>query len=154
MIQDINIQPLKKTLFEKAVDLVLAAKLDTKEEIEHHLIHLDAHYVTLAGNNVIGIIGWYQDNVNYATSAMGDKFPGESAYWVGFFAVDEQYRKQGIGYTLIKKLEEVIKQKGAHELWVSSVPETKDYYERQGFQLVTQGIIDNNPKFFCVKKLN
>ncbi|MBU4016181.1 GNAT family N-acetyltransferase, partial [Patescibacteria group bacterium] len=75
------------------------------------------------------------------------------AYWVGFFAVDDKYRGQGMGYALLKELEKVIKERGAKELWVSSVPETKDYYQRQGFKIFMQGKIGGNPKFFCVKKL-
>jgi len=49
------------------------------------LEHIDAHYIALDNKKIIGVIGWYQDNVDYATRAMGDKFPGENAYWVGFF---------------------------------------------------------------------
>lgn len=149
----ITIKQLSKTFFEEAVNLVLGAKLDTKEEIEHHLKHMDAHYVSLDKGKIVGVIGWYQDNVDYASEAMGDKFPGETAYWVGFFAVDKKYRKQGIGYALIQKIEQVIKEKGTNELWVSSVPETTDYYIRQGFNIVMQGKIGGNPKVFLVKKL-
>ncbi len=153
MDKKVTIQPLTKELFNEAVDLVLKAGLDTKEELEHHLQHIDAHYVALDKDKVIGVIGWYQDNVNYATQALGDKFPGEDAFWVGFFAVDEKYRGQGVGYALLKELEKVLKEKGAKELWVSSVPETKEYYQRQRFEVFMEGKIGGNPKFFCVKKL-
>lgn len=149
----IIIKPLTRNLFKEAVDLVVRANLDTRKEIEHHLNHIDAHYVALDDSGIIGIIGWYQDNVQYANESMGDKFPGEKAYWVGFFTVDAKHRGQGIGYALIHKLEMVIKEKGADELWVSSVPETKDYYIRQGYKVFMQGKISGNPKFFCVKKL-
>ena len=154
MNKDIKIQQLTKDRFEEAVSLVLKAELDTKEEIEHHLEHFDAHYMALVKNKIVGVIGWYQDNVNYATKAMGKRFPGIKAYWVGFFAVDGKYQGQGIGYTLISKLEQVIKEKGDDEIWVSSVPETKEYYKKQGFETVMQGEINGNPKFFMVKKLS
>ncbi len=153
MNKKVTIKPLTKQLFKEAVDVVLKAGLDTKEEIEHHLQYIDAHYVALDKDKVIGVIGWYQDNMNYAAEAMGNKFPGKDVFWVGFFAVDEKYRGQGIGYALLKELEKVIKEKGAKELWVSSVPETKDYYQRQGFEVFMSGKIGGNPKFFCVKKL-
>ncbi|MBU3979008.1 GNAT family N-acetyltransferase [Patescibacteria group bacterium] len=149
----VTIQPLTKELFKEAVELVLKAGLDTKEEIEHHLKHIDAHYVALDKDSVIGIIGWYQDDMNYAADAMGDKFPGVEVYWIGFFAVDDKYRGKGIGYALLNKLEKAIKEKGAKELWVSSVPETKNYYQRQGFEMLMQGKIGDNPKIFCVKKI-
>lgn len=149
----IKIEQLTEEQFSEAVELVLKAELDTKEEIKHHLNHLEAHYIAKVNNKVVGVIGWYKDNVNYATKAMGDKFPGENAYWVGFFAVDKNYRGQGIGFTLLNKLEKAVKKMGAREIWVSSVPETKDYYLRQGFKLVMTGKINDNYKYFCVKSL-
>lgn len=153
MNKKVTIVPLTKKRFVEAVDLVIQAKLDTKEEIEHHLKHIDAHFVALDKDKIIGVIGWYQDTVHYATEAMGDKFPGEEAFWVGFFAVDEKYRGQGVGYALLRRLEMVIKDKGTDELWVSSVPQTKDYYMRQGFTVFLQGKISGNSKIFCVKTL-
>lgn len=152
MNKTIRIQSLTKEKFKEAVNLVLKAKLDTRKEIEHHLEHIEAHDVAVDKNKIVGVIGWYQDTVDYATKAMGDIFPGTEAYWVGFFVVDKKYQGQGIGYALISKLEQVIKGKGATQLWVSSVPETKDYYKRQGFEIVMQGKIGGNPKFFMVKK--
>lgn len=152
-MKKIKIQRLTKENFKRAVDLVLKAKLDTREEIEHHLEHIDAHYIALDKNKLIGVIGWYQDNVNYATKAMGNKFPGTKAYWVGFFAVDEKFRSKGVGYALLSKLQQVIKENGVNELWVSSIPETKKYYEKQGFKTVMKGKIGGNLKSFMKKLL-
>ncbi|MFH0863992.1 MAG: GNAT family N-acetyltransferase [Candidatus Gottesmanbacteria bacterium] len=151
--KQIKIEKLTEKRFNEAVNLVLVANLDTREEIEHHLKHLDAHYIALDNDKIVGVIGWYQDNVHYANEAMGDKFPGEEAYWVGFFTTDKNYRRQGIGFALLQKLEQVIKEKGEDKIWVSSVPETKDYYQRQGFELVLMGYINGNQKCFMVKKL-
>ncbi len=150
----ITYAPLTQNLFDDAVSVVLRAQLDTKEEIEHHLSHTDAHIVALDGNTVVGVIGWYQDTLHYADGAMGEQFPGEDAYWVGFFAVDEHYRHQGIGATLLQKLEAMVREQGSDTLWVSSVPETKDYYMSHGFSLVMEGTIHGNQKFFCKKTLN
>ena len=84
---------------------------------------------------------------------MGNKFPGIKAYWVGFFAVDKKYRNKGIGNILLQKLESIIKTKGVRELWVSSVPETKSYYEEHGFKVFSEGYISENHKFFLLKHL-
>lgn len=149
----ITITSLTKKRLSEAVQLVLNANLDTREEIEHHLQHLGAHYIASENDHIIGVIGWYQDNVNYANTAMGDKFPGPEAYWVGFFAIDESRRGKGVGYALLQKLESVLRKKSVHELWVSSVPETVGYYKRQGFKLVCRGKISGNPKYFLVKNL-
>lgn len=148
-----KITPLTNVQFNEAVNLVLRADLDTKEEIEHHLQHLDAHFIAISDNKVVGVIGWYQDNVHYADEAMGDNFPGKDAYWVGFFAVDKGYQGKGVGTALLQKLEEVVEEKKADTLWVSSVPETRSYYEDKGFALVQEGKIGGNKKFFMSKKL-
>lgn len=152
IVNNYTVSPLSQEKFEEAVELVLVANLDTREEIEHHLQAIDAHYVALDANNkVIGVIGWYQDTMNYATEAMGEKFPGKDAYWVGFFTVSENRRGEGIGFGLINKLQEVLSSKGISELWVSSVPETVGYYSRQGFKKITEGKINNSQKIFMVK---
>jgi GNAT superfamily N-acetyltransferase len=148
-----SIIPLTKRQFNDAVELVIRAQLDRREEIEHHLQHFAAHYVAVDRKKVIGVIGWYQDNVHYADAAMGGKFPGEDAYWVGFFAVEPLYRGKKIGEALLKRLETVLKEKTISELWVSSVPETKSYYEKHGFTLIATGEIDGRQKFFLVKQL-
>lgn len=150
---DFSIIPLTKDRFSEAVDLVLAAELDTREEIEHHLEHLNAHYIALVKDKIAGVIGWYQDNVNYAKAAMAAKFPGEEAYWVGFFAIDKKLQGKRIGFALINKLQEVVKTKGADKLFVSSVPQTRFYYERQGFKIIMSGKISGNLKFFMAKDL-
>lgn len=154
MDSSFQIIPLNEAQFTDAVSVVMTAGLNTKEEIEHHLQHLEAHYVAVVDNKVIGVIGWYQDNVHYADKAMGNKFPGEQAYWVGFFAVDKNFQNKGIGASLLQKLEEVIANKQEVKLWVSSVPETKSYYESRGFVLVLDGYIDGKQKFFLSKQLD
>lgn len=153
MLHDIQIIPLSQNRFNEAVSLVLKAGLDTKEEIEHHIQHIDAHYVAVYGDKTIGVIGWYQDNVHYADEAMGTNFPGDEAFWVGFFVVEKEYQGEGIGSALLHKLEEAIKDKKSSSLWVSSVPEARSYYEDKGFKLVCEGQIGGNHKYFMVKKL-
>jgi predicted N-acetyltransferase YhbS len=133
--------------------MLLVLELDSKEEIEHHLIDMDAHLVCLNKGKVVGVIGWYKDTVNYARSAMGDYFPGEDAFWVGFFGVKKGFQGQGIGSTLIRTMEDQILKKGASEWWVSSVPEAKDFYQRKGFSTVCTGKINGNIKNFMKKEL-
>ncbi|MGH7204302.1 MAG: GNAT family N-acetyltransferase [Candidatus Levyibacteriota bacterium] len=153
MKSELEIIPLPQDKFADAVSVVLKADLDSKEEIERHLRHLDAHYIAIDAKNIVGVIGWYQDNVKYATDALGDLFPGEEAYWIGFFAVEQKYRGQGIGSALLQKLEAVIKNLHQTALWVSSVPETKTYYETHGFFLIKEGYIWGNKKYFLRKSL-
>ena len=37
--------------------MVLKSELDIREEIEHHLEHLDAHFIAVKNNKIIGVIG-------------------------------------------------------------------------------------------------
>lgn len=154
MSVNIIVTKLDRKQLSEAVDVVMRAELDTREEVEHHLEHLSAHFVAMDGDKVVGVIGWYQDNVNYANEAMGDKFPGEEAYWVGFFAVEKEYRGRGIGAKLMERLEEEVSELGASEMWVSSVPETASYYVKHGFEYVMEGEIGGNKKIFMVKNWN
>ena len=50
-------------------------------------------------------------------------------------------------------MEENIRQKGAKEWWVSSVPEAKEFYEKKGFSVVCNGEISGNKKYFMKKSL-
>lgn len=102
----IRIFPLTHKRFDEAVDLVLRAKLDSREEIVHHLQHIDAHYIALDGEEIVGVIGWY-----------------------------------------------TVKAMGADKLYVSSVPQTRFYYQRQGFKLLMTGKISGHLKYFMVKDL-
>lgn len=147
-------QTLSQNYFEESVQLLLDLELDIREEIEHHLTDMDAHLICLDGNAVVGIVGWYKDNVNYANEAMGDLFPGEDAFWVGFFGVKSEYQNKGIGTQLLSLIEENIRERGANEWWVSSVPEAKEFYEKKGFSVVCSGEISGNKKVFMRKKLS
>lgn len=59
MLSKIQIIPLSAEKQNDAINVVLRAELDTREEIEHHLSHIDAHYIAKDGDKVIGVIGWY-----------------------------------------------------------------------------------------------
>ncbi len=148
----LQIRPLSKETYQSASDLLFELGLDAREEINHHLDEMQKYYVALEGEAVIGVIGWYQDNVNYAKPAMGDKFPGEEAYWVGFFGVDSKYQGQGIGSKLINFLQRELKAMDAVELWVSSVKESTTYYEAKGFERFVSGSINDRPRDFLVKR--
>jgi len=144
---------LTKNRFNEAVEVVLRAELDTREEIEHHLKHLGAHLIALDKNKIIGVVGWYHDTVNWATEAMGNKFPGTDAYWLGFFVVEKKHRGKGIGFALLNKLESELKRKSTTKLWVTSVPETTNYYKRQNFKYFMKAIIHGRPRDILVKDL-
>ncbi len=148
-----KIFPLSYKTFQQSSDLLFSLGLDTREEIEHHLSDMSQYYVATEREEVVGIIGWYQDNVNYAKEAMGELFPGERAYWVGFFGVASAHQNKGIGKLLIQHLEDILLRMNANELWVSSVPDAAAYYQGRGFYIISSGEIHGNRKIFLKKDL-
>lgn len=139
--------------YKQAEDLLFELGLDSREEIQHHLDEKEKYFIAIKNDEVIGVIGWYQDNVNYAKDAMGDDFPGEDAYWIGFFGVKREFQNQGVGENLINELEKILRSKDVSELWVSSVPEAVGYYKKNDFVIQIEGEISGNPKVFLKKKL-
>lgn len=149
----VTIIPLPKEKLEESINLIFDLKLDTRAEIEHHLQEIDKHYIAIEDGTVQGVIGWYQDNIQYANEAMGDTFPGEDAYWVGFFGVRKDHQGRGIGSQLLRKIEEVVLALGATELWVSSVVASQSYYEQKGFKEISRGKIEGIMMVFLKKNL-
>ena len=82
---------------------------------------------------------------------MKDRFPGEDAFWVGFFGVKKEFQNRGIGTKLFESMEKAISDNGATELWVSSVPDAKGFYQSKGFSVVCTGAINGNKKYFMKK---
>lgn len=148
-----KIVPLTSATYKQGGDLLFSLGLDSREEIDHHLDEMTQYFVALEGDKVVGVVGWYQDNVNYAKDAMKEFFPGEDAYWVGFFGVDVSFQNTGVGTDLLKYLESVLLGMNVSELWVSSVTDASDYYQKKGFRTITTGLINNNEKVFLKKEL-
>lgn len=148
-----EIVSLTRNTFRQSSELLFSLGLDSREEIDHHLEQMSQYFVALEGEEVIGVIGWYQDNVNYAKEAMGKLFPGESAYWVGFFGVASAYQNKGVGKLLIQHLENILLGMNVNVLWVSSVENAVAYYQKRGFQIISSDEILGNRKIFLKRDL-
>ena len=148
-----KLRDMTKDDFKESVQLLVDLELDTREEIEHHLEEHEKHTVATSDGKIIGVVGWYQDNMNYASQAMGNQFPGENVYWVGFFGVEKSWQGKGVGSALIQELETTVKNLNTNQLWVVSVPESVGYYESKGFKQKMTGEISGNPKTFLFKEL-
>lgn len=149
-----KIVQLSTDTYKQSGDLLFSLGLDSREEIDHHLDEMSQYYVALEGDKVVGVVGWYQDNVNYAKAAMKDSFPGEDAYWVGFFGVDIHFQNIGVGTELLNYLENILLGMKVSELWVSSVPDATGYYQKNGFSIITRGVINDSEKVFLKKDLH
>ncbi len=148
-----KIVQLSTETYKQSGDLLFSLGLDSREEIDHHLDEMSQYYVALEGDKVVGVVGWYQDNMNYAKDAMKELFPGEEAYWIGFFGVDVDFQNIGVGTELLNYLDKVLLGMKVSELWVSSVPDATGYYLKNGFRNVTTGVIHDSVKVFLKKDL-
>jgi N-acetylglutamate synthase-like GNAT family acetyltransferase len=72
---------------------------------------------------------------------------------VSHFAVVEKLRGQGIGSQLMTYLEDVVRNMGGKEMWVYS-ERARRFYEKQGFEFVTKGYIEDCWQDFLMKVLD
>ena len=75
----------------------------------------------------------YDHNLAIAT---GRCYPKDDSYIIGRVAVRKQYRKQGIGKQVIIALEEVIQNKGGHNVELSAQQRVQGFYESLGYTVV------------------
>jgi len=143
----VEIKDLTKDNQNEAMEVALEQEVGEKKEIvkffdESFKENKKNIFVAVVDNQVVGLIGWYQDKDGPNKKLLGEIFPqGEDIYWVSFFAVSGRLRGQGIGTILMRKLFEVVKEKRASELWTYT-RRARVFYEKMGFGWITQKIID------------
>ncbi len=87
-----------------------------KEQVKRRLI-----IGAWAGNKIVGLI--------YADSPWG----GVSlAYWL---MIDPNFQRQGIGKKLLATWEKIVKDKGAHFIYLYADKRNVDYYKERGFEI-------------------
>ncbi len=136
--QPYKIRPIEPDDLPKVIELIASAISSADAEFARSIFayyfregrskRQAEYYVVELGGKVVGVSGFYRR--------------GE-AYWLGWFAVSEEYRKLGIGSALLERVEEEVKARGARELYVytSSLPKfegTREFYRRRGFEEVCE----------------
>ena len=153
MLVSVNVIQLNDTYYNDAVRLAVDAKTGKYEDISPRLKKYKQYFVAVRGKQVVGVIGWYQDDGRYAGNALGDKFPyGNDVYWVSHFAVELKFRNMGIGSLLLQNLGETVKRLGGTELWVYT-DKTRGFYEKHGFKFVQKAWIEENWQEVLKKEL-
>jgi GNAT superfamily N-acetyltransferase len=105
-------------------------------------------FVAVKDDQVIGLIGRYQDSGRWAGKSLGDLFPkGKDIYWVSYFAVSDSLRGQGLGTRLMQHLIGEVKKKQARELWVYT-RRARGFYEKMGFTFITCRVIEDEAHDF------
>lgn len=91
------------------------------------------------------LAGFYSTSIGYLTSMLKDQddMPGEKQrnyLNLAYFAIDREYQGRGIGSALIKEVFKstlvVAYYVGIEMIFLESVEESVDFYEKVGFQLV------------------
>lgn len=149
----VKIDPLSNSSYKEAVHLAVDAKTGKEEDISRRLKKYKQYFVVVKGKQIIGVIGWYQDDGRYAGNALGDRFPyGNNVYWVSHFAVEPKFRNKGIGSLLLKHLEKIAKNLGGAALWVYT-DNARGFYEKHGFEFVQKAWIEENWQEVLKKEL-
>lgn len=106
------------------------------------------YYLAVYNNKVVGITGHYSDENDPATTL-----------WLGWFGVVPSARKQGLGQQLLVVSERLIAELGATTLKLYSRDDEVSQsahrlYQRNGYQQVGNGLVDNLPVKYFEKLLN
>lgn len=91
----------------------------------------DAVYVACVGRDVAGVIGYARDYLST-----------DFSYWLGWFAVRDEFRRQKLGTRLLRRVEEDLRSMGKHKVFVSTEDSNsiaKSFYTRHGFR--TEGVV-------------
>jgi ribosomal protein S18 acetylase RimI-like enzyme len=96
------------------------------------------HLLALEGKRIVGCVLFYPEN-----SEKGRLYQ---------MAVSEEYRGQGFGRKLLAKLEESLKQKGYHEVYLYARDESLGFYERMGFHKEGNAILKDGLDHFLMRK--
>jgi len=91
----------------------------------------DMVYAAFINTKLVGSIGY-----------CCDYFSTEYSYWIGWFVVNEQFRKKGIGTKLLENIETDLKAMNKKKLFVSTEDDNnvaKIFYIRNGFK--TEGVL-------------
>ena len=86
----------------------------------------DAVYVALMDGDIVGVIGYARDYLST-----------DFSYWLGWFAVSEQCRRQKVGSKLLQRVEKDLKAMGKDKVFVSTEDSNrtaKSFYTRHGFR--------------------
>jgi N-acetylglutamate synthase-like GNAT family acetyltransferase len=121
--QDVNkaIRFLEEIFGEKdASDAKEHFRLELNDKTQHRFL---THYLVKNDNKVIAITGLYSPY----------KHP-KSVVWLSWFAVDKNYRNEGLGSRLFDQTEKIARTSGFKNLYVVSTPGVLPFYFKRHFK--------------------
>lgn len=124
--------------------------------IDDEIVKFNSKKVTFTQDNPF-------EKINYVAKSDQSKIVGGinsvlycwKILYIDILWVNDSYRTQGIGSHLIKKVEEVAKQKGCHLIHLDTFDwQAKEFYLKHGYEIF--GVLDDCPKGhkrFYMKKI-
>ncbi len=100
-----------------------------KDELENKSFHI----MVLAGDRVIGVGRGH--------------FNTGSRYQIRYMAVDENWRRKGVGTVILSRLQEQAARGGAGQIVLNARESAVKFYEKRGFKIIEQA----HTLFGCIK---
>lgn len=118
---------------------------EEKNYVINELINYNNQQVPFTQPNVYEHINFIaKDQKGKIAGGIYSKFYCWKILFIEILWVDEAYRHQGIGSSLMKKLEETVKEKGGSLIHLDTFDfQAKDFYLKQGFEIY--GVLDDCP---------
>lgn len=113
---------IRKTVFVQEQKFDEAIEIDKIDNQAHHILMLI-------------------DDMPVATARY---FIENSKWHLGRFCVLKEYRKLGLGYELLAKIEEDIKSKGENYLYLSSQYPVREFYKKCGYEQVGEVYLEED----------
>jgi len=93
-------------------------------------------------------LGYYQDNKLIAIIDLITGYPSVDSVFIGWFMVDDQHSKQGIGTSIINELKIYLKTKNFKEIrlaFVKNNPQAAHFWLKNNFEVILEKLDQNNP---------
>ena len=94
-----------------------------KDEMENKSIHIMA----CNENKIVGVARLH--------------FNSSKEAQIRYMAVDEGYRKQGLGSMMLKRLEEIAREKGASYIILNARENAVSFYEKNGYEIIEKSYV-------------
>jgi len=94
-----------------------------KDELEDRAIHIMA----CDGNKIVGVARLH--------------FNSKEEAQIRYMAVDESYRRRGIGSMMLRRLEEIAREKGASHIVLNARENAVGFYEKNGYKIVKKSYV-------------
>jgi len=86
-------------------------------------------------------VGFYQENRLIALMDLIDGYPSEDIAWIGFFMVDANNQRKGVGTDIIQNVLHFLKENNASFVrlaWVTGNPQASSFWQKNGFEPIKE----------------